>query len=125
LLTSILAALAILGSLVLSYLNSRALTRQVRELESKTRNVLTGAPIATAPTGVREFDGLSDALAKASELLALRTEQHHRTEQELRTLHGVVTALAGPRERRAPVAPAPAAKVKKRPKRAVRRSVKV
>jgi tRNA/rRNA methyltransferase len=44
------------------------------------------------------------------------------TEQELRTLHGVVTALAGPRERRAPpAAPAPAAKVKKRPKRAAKR----
>ena len=85
LLTSILAALAILGSLALSYLNSRALTRQVRELESKTRNVLTGAPIATTPTGVREFDGLSDALARASELLAMRTEQHRRTEQELRS----------------------------------------
>ena len=40
LLTSILAALAILGSLVLSYLNGRALTRKVRELESQTRNVL-------------------------------------------------------------------------------------
>ncbi len=41
------------------------------------------------------------------------------TEQELRTLHGVVTALAGPRERRAPAAPA--SRVQKRPKRAVRR----
>jgi PAS domain S-box-containing protein len=85
LLTSILAALAILGSLLLSYLNGRALTRQVRELEFKTKNVLTGVPVVTAPTGVREFDSLSDALAKASELLALRTEQHHRTEQELRS----------------------------------------
>jgi tRNA/rRNA methyltransferase len=46
------------------------------------------------------------------------------TEQELRTLHGVVTALAGPRERRAPAAPA--TPVQRRPKRAVRRpSVKV
>ena len=46
------------------------------------------------------------------------------TEQELRTLHGVVTALAGPRERRPPVASA--APVKKTPKRAVRqRPVKV
>src|SRR5271163_5351391 len=85
LLTSILAALAILGSLVLSYLNARALTRQVRELESQTRNVLTGAPVAGTRTGVREFDGLSDALVRASELLALRTEQHRRTEQELRS----------------------------------------
>ncbi len=84
-LTSILAALAILGSLLLSYLNGRALTRQVRELEAKTKNVLSGAPVATTPTGVREFDSLSDALARASELLALRTEQHHRTEEELRS----------------------------------------
>ena len=53
--TSILAALAISGSLLLSYLHSRALTRQVRELEAKTQNVLTGAPIATTPTGVREL----------------------------------------------------------------------
>jgi PAS domain S-box-containing protein len=83
--TSILAALAILGSLLLSYLNGRALTRQVRALESKTKNVTRGVPIVTAPTGVREFDSLSDALATASELLALRTEQHHRTEQELRS----------------------------------------
>ena len=85
LLTSILAALAILGSLALSYLNARALTRHVRELESQTRNVLTGVPIARVPTGIREFDGLSDALGRASELLALRTEQHRRTEQELRS----------------------------------------
>jgi PAS domain S-box-containing protein len=85
LLTSLLASLAILGSLLLSFLNGRALTRLVRDLESKTRNVLTGAPIATAPTGVREFDSLSDALARTSELLALRTEQHRQTEQELRS----------------------------------------
>jgi PAS domain S-box-containing protein len=84
LLTSILAALAILGSLALSYLNGRALTRQVRELESRMKNVLTGAPIARTPTGVREFDSLSDALARASELLALRTEQQRRAEQDLR-----------------------------------------
>ena len=84
LLTSILAALAITGSLVLSYLNSRALAQKMRELESKTENVFTGAPIAAAPTGVREFDSLADALARASELLSLRTEQQHRAEQELR-----------------------------------------
>jgi PAS domain S-box-containing protein len=84
-LTSILAALAISGSLLLSYLNGRALTRQVRELEAKTQNVLTGEPIATTPTGVREFDSLSDALARASELVALRTEQQRRAEQELRS----------------------------------------
>jgi PAS domain S-box-containing protein len=86
LLTSLLATLAILGSLLLSYLNGRALTRRVRDLESKTKNVLTGAPAPAAPsTGVREFDSLSDALAKTSELLALRTEQHRHTEQELRS----------------------------------------
>jgi two-component sensor histidine kinase/PAS domain-containing protein len=84
LLTSILAALAISGSLLLSYLNSRALARQVRALEAKTQNVLTGTRIATTPTGVREFDSLSDALARASELVALRTEQQWRAEQELR-----------------------------------------
>ena len=85
LLTSLLASLAILGSLLLSFLNGRALTRQVRDLEAKTKNVLTGAPIATTPTGVREFDSLSDALARTSELLALRTEQHRQTEHELRS----------------------------------------
>jgi PAS domain S-box-containing protein len=85
LLTSLLATLAMLGSLLLSYLNGRALTRRVRDLESKTKTVLTGAPIATTPTGVREFDSLSDALARTSELLALRTEQHRHTEQELRS----------------------------------------
>jgi PAS domain S-box-containing protein len=85
LLTSILAALAITGSLVLSYLNSRALARKMRELESKTENVFTGAPIADAPTGVREFDRLGDALARASRLLSLRSDQQHRAEQELRT----------------------------------------
>jgi tRNA/rRNA methyltransferase len=41
------------------------------------------------------------------------------TEQELRTLHGVVTALAGPRHRGAP--PKPATAVRKRPKRAAKR----
>jgi two-component sensor histidine kinase len=85
LITSLLAGLAMLGSLLLSYLNGRALTRRVRDLESKTKNVLTGAPIAPASTGVREFDSLSDALARTSELLALRTEQNRRTEQELRS----------------------------------------
>ena len=85
-LTSLLAALAMLGSLLLSYLNGRVLTRRVRELESTTKNVLTGEPAPPAPsTGVREFDSLSDALAKTSELLALRTEQHRHTEQELRS----------------------------------------
>jgi PAS domain S-box-containing protein len=84
-LTSILAVLAISGSLLLSYLNGRALTRQVRELAAKTRNVLTGEPIAATPTGVRDFDSLSDALGRASELLALRTEQQRRAEQELRS----------------------------------------
>jgi PAS domain S-box-containing protein len=84
-LISILAALAISGSLLLSYLDGRALTRQVRELEAKTQNVLTGEPIATTPTGVREFDSLSDALARASELVALRTAQQRRAEQELRS----------------------------------------
>ena len=85
LLTSILAALATMGTLVLSYLNSRALARKMRELESKTEKVLTGAPIATAPTGIREFDELGGALARASELLSLRSAQHRRAEQELRT----------------------------------------
>ncbi|HZZ23466.1 MAG TPA: HWE histidine kinase domain-containing protein [Roseiarcus sp.] len=85
LLTSLLAGLAMLGSLLLSYLNGRALTRRVRDLESKTKNVLTGVPIAATPTGVREFDSLSDTLAKTSELLALRTEQHRHTEEELRS----------------------------------------
>jgi two-component sensor histidine kinase len=85
LLTSLLAALAILGSLLLSFLNGRALTRRVRDLESKTKNVLTGAPIAATSTGVREFDSLSDALTRTSELLALRTAQHRQTEQELRS----------------------------------------
>jgi PAS domain S-box-containing protein len=85
LITSLLAALAMLGSLLLSFLSGRALTRRVRDLESKTKNVLTGAPIAATSTGVREFDSLSDTLARTSELLALRTEQHRHTEQELRS----------------------------------------
>jgi hypothetical protein len=51
LLTSLLAALAILGSLLLSFLNGRALTRRVRDLESKTKNVLNGAPIAADVIG--------------------------------------------------------------------------
>ena len=43
------------------------------------------AASAATSTGVREFDSLSDALARTSELLALRTEQHRHTEQELRS----------------------------------------
>lgn len=85
LLTSILAAIALTGSLLLSYLSSRTLAQKMRELESKTENVFTGEPIATAPTGVREFDSLGDALARASELLSLRAERQRRAEQELRT----------------------------------------
>jgi PAS domain S-box-containing protein len=85
LLTSILAAIALTGSLLLSYLSSRTLAQKMRELESKTENVFTGEPIDTAPTGVREFDSLGDALARASELLSLRAERQRRAEQELRT----------------------------------------
>jgi PAS domain S-box-containing protein len=84
LLTSILAGLAIAGSLALSYFTSRALAQKVRELESKTESVFTGAPIAATQTGVREFDSLGDALARASALLALQSEQQRRAEQELR-----------------------------------------
>ncbi|MGA8587055.1 MAG: cache domain-containing protein, partial [Roseiarcus sp.] len=80
LLTSILAAIALTGSLLLSYLSSRTLAQKMRELESKTENVFTGEPIATAPTGVREFDSLGDALARASELLSLRAERQRRAE---------------------------------------------
>ena len=85
LLTSILAVIALTGSLLLSYLSSRTLAQKMRELESKTENVFTGEPIDTAPTGVREFDSLGDALARASELLSLRAERQRRAEQELRT----------------------------------------
>ena len=85
LLTSILAALAITGSLVLSYLNSRALARKTRELESKTQTVSNGAPIAAAPTRVREFDGLGDARARTSEFLSLRSDQQRDADQELQT----------------------------------------
>ena len=83
--SSILAAIALTGSLLLSYLSSRTLAQKMRELESKTENVFTGEPIDTAPTGVREFDSLGDALARASELLSLRAERQRRAEQELRT----------------------------------------
>ena len=85
LLTSSLAVIALTGSLLLSYLSSRTLAQKMRELESKTENVFTGEPIDTAPTGVREFDSLGDALARASELLSLRAERQRRAEQELRT----------------------------------------
>ena len=74
-----------MGSLVLSDLNSRALARKVRQLESLTEKVFTGAPIAAEPTGIREFDSLGDALARASNLLSLRAEKQLRAEQELRT----------------------------------------
>jgi PAS domain S-box-containing protein len=85
LVTSILAAIALTGSLLLSYLSSRTLAQKMRELESRTENVFTGEPIATAPTGVREFDSLGDALVRASKLLSLRAERQRRAEQELRT----------------------------------------
>ena len=81
LLTTILAALAITGSLVLSFLNSRALARKMRELESRTQTVFNGAPIAAAPTGVREFDGLGDARARTSEFLSLRSDQQRDADQ--------------------------------------------
>ena len=92
LLTTILAALAITGSLVLSYLNSRALARKMRELESRTQTVFTGAPIATAPTGVREFDGLGDALARTSEFLSLRSDQQRDADQGLQTSQELQTS---------------------------------
>jgi PAS domain S-box-containing protein len=84
LVTSILAALAIAGSLLLSYLNSRALARKMRELQLKTERLFAGAPMPEAATGVREFDSLGDALTKASDLLSLREEQQRRAEHELK-----------------------------------------
>ncbi len=67
------------------------------------------------------FDHLEDALvkngflrnreARPSMVRNLRSvfQRAHCTEQELRTLHGVVTAFAGPRERAKTAAATPAA----------------
>ena len=92
LLTTILAALAITGSLVLSFRNSRALARKMRELESRTQTVFNGPPIAAAPTGVREFDGLSEARAKRSEFPSLRSDQQRDADQDLQTSQELQTS---------------------------------
>jgi PAS domain S-box-containing protein len=92
LLTTILAALAITGSLVLSYRNSRALARKMRELESRTQAAFNGAPIATTPAGVREFDGLGDSRARPSEFPSLRSDQPRDADQEVQTSQELQTS---------------------------------
>jgi PAS domain S-box-containing protein len=84
LLMAILALAALAASLILSFLSGRRLTRQMKELQTQAEQVFAGSPIAVAPTGILELDGLSEALAKASKLLTERAERQQRAETDLR-----------------------------------------
>jgi PAS domain S-box-containing protein len=83
-LTAILAAAALSASLVLSFLSSLRLTRQMKEMQKEAETIFGESFRAPAPTGVREFDGLSQALARASKLLAERAQRQKRAEDDLR-----------------------------------------
>jgi PAS domain S-box-containing protein len=79
-----LAGLALAASLLLSFMSSRRLTQRMEELQAKAAQVSAGAFVAPAPMGVREFDELAQAMARASRLLAERADRQGQTEEALR-----------------------------------------
>jgi PAS domain S-box-containing protein len=83
-LMAILACAALGASLILSFLSSARLTRQMSEMQSEAEKVFGGSFLAPTPSGVREFDVLSDAMARASRLLAERADRQRRAEDDLR-----------------------------------------
>ena len=85
LLTSILAAFASNRQppLVL-FQQPRAREKSARTGIDRPRTFSPASRSAQRLRALREFDSLANALARASELLSLRTEQQRRTEQELR-----------------------------------------
>jgi PAS domain S-box-containing protein len=83
-LMAILAGAAVVASLALSFVSSRRLTRQMHELHRAAEQVFVGSPIVQAPTGVREFDELSQAMGEASRLLEERAGRQRRAEDDLR-----------------------------------------
>ena len=85
--TSILAALAILGSLLLSFVNGRALTRQVRELKSKTKNVTRGVPIVTTPPAFVSLTASSLGQSLRNAHAANRATSSNRQELRSREEH--------------------------------------
>jgi PAS domain S-box-containing protein len=83
-LMAILASAALGASLILSFLSSARLTKQLKEMQSEAETIFAGSFLAPAATGVREFDGLWEAMARASRLLAARGDRQARAERELR-----------------------------------------
>jgi two-component sensor histidine kinase len=84
LLAILLAAAALVASLALSYFFGRRLAARVHEMQTRSEQLVAGAPIEPQQTGVREIDALSQALAKASSILRRRAEQQKRAESDLR-----------------------------------------
>jgi PAS domain S-box-containing protein len=79
-----LAGVALAASLLLSFLSSRRLARQMGELQTKAAQVFAGSFVAPTPMGVREFDELAQAMARASRLLAERADRQRGAEEDQR-----------------------------------------
>jgi PAS domain S-box-containing protein len=81
-LLSLLAAASLAASFGLSYLANRRLSFGIRALLRAAKDIGEGKPLAHDPTGVREFDELSQAFAQASSLLRERAVQRQVAEDE-------------------------------------------
>jgi PAS domain S-box-containing protein len=79
---SLLAAGSLAASFLLSFFVNRRLSVGVRSLQSTARDIGEGKPVVASPTGVREFDELSDAFAQASSLLRERADQRQTAEAQ-------------------------------------------
>ncbi|THD43519.1 MAG: PAS domain S-box protein [Bradyrhizobium sp.] len=81
----IVTAGALVMSLALSIFIGRRLAGQVRTLQAEAEHVFSAAPVAPTPSGVREFDKLSQALAGVSKLLGERAIRQKRVEGDLKS----------------------------------------
>ena len=79
---SLLAAGSLAASFLLSFFVNRRLSVGVRSLQSTAKDIGEGKPVVASPTGVREFDELSDAFAQASALLRERADQRQMAEAQ-------------------------------------------
>jgi PAS domain S-box-containing protein len=82
LILSLLAAGSLAASFLLSFFVNRRLSVGVRSLQSTAKDIGEGKPVVSSPTGVREFDELSNAFAQASSLLRERADQRQAAEAQ-------------------------------------------
>jgi PAS domain S-box-containing protein len=83
-LLGLLAAGSLAASFLLSFFANRRLAVGVRSLQSAAKDIGEGEPVMPSPTGVREFDELSQAFSEASSLLRERALQRQIAETERR-----------------------------------------